>query len=242
MNTLDYSRSIDACSINNVPNIHRTASLECIIESMLNRILIVILLFIVTACGRRTSPPTPNPNTVIGQAIAATLSAVPPPTSRPLSTPFPSPTAFDLNGLFCEYQFCIGHPVDMALYDVSAVTSNQGTPSTYQTGLMAAYSSSLVIQVMWQFAPGSADPTFLLNLIIEDGLDTPVGTQEVKLVRDMNVIYTRINTNVSPVLPFGAAAAWTCGDRVFAWKVYTPDEASAATLFENALARFTCNR
>jgi hypothetical protein len=62
------------------------------------------------------------------------------------------------------------------------------------------------------------------------------------LVRDMNVIYTRINTNVSPVLPFGAAAAWTCGDRVFAWKVYIPDEASAATLFENALARFTCNR
>lgn len=202
--------------------------------------LLLILVFIVTACGRRT--PTPDPNAQVEQAIIATLSAIPPPTSRPLSTPLPSPTPFDLNGLFCEYQFCIGHPSDMALYDVSAVTSNQGSPSTYQTGLMAAYSGSLVIQLMWQFAPGSADPTFLLNLIVEDGLDTPVGTQEIKLVRDMNVIYTRITSNVSPLLPFGAAAAWTCGDRVFAWKVYTPDEASAATLFENALARFTCKK
>lgn len=202
--------------------------------------LLFLCALIVTACGRRTQ----DPNILIDQAVAGTLAAMPQPTSVsiPISTPFPSPTAFRLNGLFCEYQFCIGHPDDMALYDVSAVTSNQGNPSNYQTGLVAAYSGGLVLQLMWQFSPGTADPTFLLNLILEDGLDTPVGTQEVKLIRDMNVVYAALTTTATPVLPFGGAAAWTCGDRVFAWKVYTADEASPPGLFESALARFNCNR
>jgi hypothetical protein len=204
------------------------------------RFLFLALLFIVTACGRRT----PEPSILIDQAVAATLAAIPKPTVNvvPIPTSAPSPTPFNLSGLFCEYQFCIGHPADMAFYDVSAVKSNQGTPSTYQTGLMAAYSGSLVIQVIWQFSPGTADPSFLLDLLVEDGIDTAIGTPEVKLIRDMNVIYTPITTTATPVIPFGGAAAWTCGDRVFAWKVYTADEASAPSLFESALARFTCNR
>jgi hypothetical protein len=130
----------------------------------------------------------------------------------------------------------------MAFYDVSAVSSNQGNPSNYQTGLIAAYSGGLVLQVIWQFSPGTADPSFLLNLIIDDGLDAPVGTQQVKLIRDMNVVYTALTTTATPVLPFGGAAAWTCGDRVFAWKVYTADEASPPGLFESAFSRFNCNR
>jgi hypothetical protein len=201
--------------------------------------LLLILLFIVTACGRRQ-----DPNILIDQAVAATLAAMPQPTtaSIPISTPYPSPTAFRLNGLFCEYQFCIGHPDDMAFYDVSAAKSNQGNPSNYQTGIIAAYSGGLVLQMIWQFSPGTADPSFLLNLILEDGLDTPTGTQEVKLIREMNVVYTALTTTATPILPFGGAAAWTCGDRVFAWKVYSADQASPPGLFESALARFTCNR
>ena len=209
-------------------------------QTMRYHFVLLLLSLIVTACGRRT----PDPNILIDQAVAATVAAMPRPTSvsLPIPTLFPSPTPFDLNGLFCEYQFCIGHPVDMAFYDVSAATSNQGTPSNYQTGLMAAYSSGLVLQLMWQFSPGTSDPSFLLDLIIEDGSDTTVGTQEVKLIRNMNVVYIPITTTATPVLPFGGAAAWTCGDRVFAWKVYAADEASPPGLFESALARFDCNR
>jgi hypothetical protein len=204
------------------------------------RVLFMISLVIVTACGRRTQ----DPNILIDQAVAATLAARPEPTSVsvPFPTAYPTPTPFDLNGLFCEYQFCIGHPVDMAFYDVSAVTSNQGTPSNYQTGLIAAYSGGLVLQFMWQFSPGTTDPGFLLDLIIEDGLDTTSGAPEVKRIREMNVMYSPITTTATPVLPFGGAAAWTCGERVFAWKAYTADQASAAGLFESALARFDCNQ
>jgi hypothetical protein len=203
---------------------------------MRSHFLLIFLLFILTACGQKT-----DPNSQINQAVAATLASIPTPTSHPIPTLYPSPTAFDLQGLFCEYQFCMGHPIDMAFFDVSA-QQNAGAPSTYSQGILASYNANLFIQMMWQISPGAADPQFMLDLILDDGIDTPVGAPEVKLIRDMNVVYTAITTTASPVLPYGGSAAWTCGERVFAWKAYTPDAVSASGLFESALARFTCNQ
>lgn len=199
--------------------------------------LLFLLALIVTAC----SFPRANPNAEIQQAVAATLAALPTAAALPISSPFPSPTPFDLAGLFCEYQFCIGHPIDMAFYDVSA-QQNLGTPSSYSQGLIAAFNATIFIQTVWQSSPGAADPQFMLDLILDPGLDTRVGTLEVKLVRDMNVIYTPITSTTTPLLPFGGAAAWICGDRAFAWKVYTPDEQSPPTVFENSFNRFICKR
>ena len=199
--------------------------------------LLFLVAFIVTAC----SFPRANPNAEIQQAVAATLAAMPTAAAAPISSPFPSPTPFDLAGLFCEYQFCIGHPIDMAFYDVSA-QQNLGTPSSYSQGLIAAFNATIFIQTVWQSSPGAADPQFMLDLILDPGLDTRVGTLEVKLVRDMNVIYTPITSTTTPLLPFGGAAAWICGDRAFAWKVYTPDEQSPPTVFENSFSRFICKR
>jgi hypothetical protein len=199
--------------------------------------LLYLIVFIVTAC----SFPRANAPVETQQAIATALAAMPTPTSPPIPSPVPTPTLFDLAGLFCEYQFCVGHPVDMAFYDVSA-QQNLGTPSSYGQGLIAAYNANLFIQMVWQLSPGASDPQFMLDLILDAGLDTRVGTPEVKLVRDMNVIYTPITSTTTTVLPFGGAGAWICGDRAFAWKVYTPDESPSKTLFESALSRFTCNR
>lgn len=129
----------------------------------------------------------------------------------------------------------------MAFYDVSA-QQNPAAPSSYSQGLLAAFNGNLFIQMMWQLAPGAADPQFLLDLILDDGIDTRVGALDVKLIRDMNVIYTPVTSTATTLLPYGGAAAWTCGDRVFAWKAYAPDETSASGLFDTALARFVCNR
>jgi len=196
-----------------------------------------LIVFIVTAC----SFPRPNAAVETQQAIAGTLAAMPTSTPPPVLTSFPTPTLFDLAGLFCEYQFCIGHPVDMAFYDVSA-QQNLGTPSSYSQGLIAAFNATLFIQMVWQLSPGAADPQFMLDVILDPGLDTRVGSPEVKLVRDMNVIYTPITSTTTALLPFGGAAAWICGDRAFAWKVYTPDEQSPPTVFENSFNRFVCKR
>ena len=128
----------------------------------------------------------------------------------------------------------------MAFFDVSA-QKNPASPSTYSQGLIAAFNGNLFIQVVWQLSPGTTDPQFVLDLILDD-VDTRAGTLDVKLIRDMNVIYTPITSTATPVLPFGAAGAWVCGERGFAWKVYTPQAESAQALFDMALDRFACNR
>ena len=197
-----------------------------------------LILFLSTSCSTRT---TPDANQQIQQAVAATIAAMPVPTAVPFSTPFPSPTPFSLAGLFCEYQFCIGHPIDVAFFDVSA-QQNPSSPSSYSQGLLAAFNASLFIQAMWQISPGTADPNFLLETIVDVQIDTTSGTRDVFLIRDMNVIYDSLTTIATPALPFGGVAAWTCGDRVFAWKVYVPNAESARPLFDEALARFRCER
>jgi len=129
----------------------------------------------------------------------------------------------------------------MAFYDHLA-TLNLGAPSKYDNGFLYSYQiPSMIISLIWLQAPGTTDPNFLLETILDDQADTPSGSLEVKLIRNMNVIYTPITTTINEV-PFGSAGAWTCGDRVFAWKVYTPQSETAAPLFEEALARFTCGQ
>jgi hypothetical protein len=198
--------------------------------------LIILALVVISACARKT----PDPNMQIRAAVAATLAAIPTNTQAPLSTPFPSPTAFDLAGLFCEYQFCIGHPPEMAFFDVSA-QQNPASPSTYNQGILAAYSTNLFIQVMWQFAPSTKDSQFLLDLLLDDQVDVRTGNLDAKLIHNMNVLYTQITTTATPVLPYGSAGSWNCGDRVFAWKVYTPDNTSGEAIFKNTIDRFDCS-
>ncbi len=183
--------------------------------------------------------PKPDPNTQIKQSVAGTVAAIPTYTPYPTSTSIPSPTPMNLVGLFCEYQFCIAHPADIAFFDVSA-QQNPASPSSYSQGLMAAFNDHLFIQLLWQQAPGTSDPNFLLELILDDDVDARTGVMDVKLIREMNVLYTSINSSASPILPFGGSGAWVCGERVFAWKAYTPKDNQAAELFDEAINRFRC--
>jgi hypothetical protein len=199
--------------------------------------LLFLFTLILSACTFPTN--TNNDDLQVQQAVAATLAAIPQSTAQPIPTPYPPPTPFDLKGLFCEYQFCVGHPVDMSFFDVSA-QNNAASPSTYSQGLIAAFNAGLFVQMIWQLSPGSADPQFMLDLILDD-VDTRVGNLDVKLIREMNVIYIPITSTATPVLPFGAAGAWICGDRAFAWKVYSPQADNTQGLFEQAIDRFRCS-
>lgn len=199
-----------------------------------------LILFLLASCSPKKIA-TPDPNILISQAVAATLAAIPPATSVPPPTPYPTPTAVSLTGLYCEYQFCIGHPAGMAFYDHLA-TIDLAAPSAYNKGFLYSYQiPNMIISLIWLQAPDTSDPKFLLDTILDDQADSPTGSLEVKLIHDMNVVYTPITTAISEV-PFGGAGAWTCGDRVFAWKVYTPQSETVTPLFEEALARFTCGQ
>jgi len=209
---------------------------NCIINAMRN-IIFAALILLLTACAPKNNEAQAI---AIQVAVNSTLAAIPSATSAPISTPYPAPTPFDLKGLFCEYQFCIGHPIDMAFFDVSA-QNNPAAPSSYSQGLLAAFNGNLFIQVLWQLSPGSTDPQFALDLILDD-VDSRLGNMDAKLINNMNVIYTSINSTATPVLPYGGAGAWICGERAFAWKVYSPQIDNASTIFEEALGRFQCNQ
>lgn len=214
---------------------------SCIIDLMNQKTLLAGLMIasvLLTACSLKA---TPDPNVQIQIAVNSTLAAIPSPAPAATNPVIPVPTPFSLTGLFCEYQFCIGHPPEMAFYDVVA-KQNPDSPSsnTYENGILAAHNNNLFIEFIWQHAPGATDPIFLMDLILEDGLDTPTGTYNLRLIHNMNMLSSPITTTASPVLPFGAVAGWVCGDRAFAWKVYTSQDGTAETLLQEALGRFRC--
>jgi hypothetical protein len=195
-------------------------------------ILLMICAVLIVSCG----PKTPSMNEQIFLAVQQTVAAI------PTYTPYPPPpiaTPPSLNGLFCEYQFCIGHPADMAFFDVSA-QRDPTAPSTPALGLLAAYNTNLFIQLMWQSAPGVSDPQFMLDLVVDNRVDTRSGGLNPLLVGDLNIYYVPITTTASSVLPYGGGAAWICGGRAFAWKTYTSQSDLAKNLLSEALEKFRC--
>src|SRR6185503_6555302 len=129
---------------------------------------LLFLALIVSACSLKRDPLIQSPVNPFPSTVVST------PTLIPIPTLIPSPTPFDLKGLFCEYQFCVGHPEDVPFYDVQAINTNQTNPSSYSGGILAGHNSNftLFVQVIWQSAPNTSDPQFMLDLILEDGLDT----------------------------------------------------------------------
>ena len=205
-------------------------------------VLLVPFLLVVSACGSLGLTKEQQ----VQIAVAETLNSLPRDTAVPPArpaTPFPTYTPVPLSGTFCEYQFCIGHPADMAFYDVNAV-QNQAAPSTYGAGDIAAYklNPGPVIQVVWQEAPGVNDPQFMIDLILQYGADTRNGSVQPKLIGSLNVFYVPITptAGAAATLPFGGAAAWLCSGRAFAWKAYTTQQELADQLMLDALSRFRC--
>jgi hypothetical protein len=197
-----------------------------------------LILFLFTSCA-----PKADPNAQIQQAVAATIAAIPSTTPIPTSSPYPTPTLPSLSGLFCEYDFCIGRPTFTNFFDKTALL-NPEYPSTYQKGNITALSRDplLLILIIWVHAPGTTDPQFLMDTILAKETDTQTGSLDAQLVHDMNVVSAPISTIVSPDLTTGVVAAWVCGDRVFAWKIYTRDIESAKTIFQDSIERFRCNQ
>ena len=174
----------------------------------------------------------------IQAAVAATLAQI------PTQTPYPTPeaiipsTPMPLDGLFCEYGFCIGHPADLHLVDAS-ILRNAAIPSTRAYGILFGFTPSLFMQMTWTMSGTSYDYSVSHRIILEE-TDQITGNLDVLLYQDLNVYYQPIGPTASDVLPFGAVAAWQCGGRDFSWKVYTPRDEMAAGLLRQSLERFRC--
>ncbi len=192
---------------------------------------LLAFLVLLSACAPR---PT---ETRIRIAVQQTVA------SLPTYTPYPpplTPTPLDLKGLFCEYQFCLGHPPDMAFFDVNA-QRDPTAPSTYSQGWLAAYNAGLFIQVRWQDAPEAGETRFMFDLALDPQVDERRAAPTLLSIGELSLWYAPIATRATPLLPFGGVASWTCGGRAFAWKAYTPHEALAPELLKASLERFRCN-
>jgi hypothetical protein len=205
-----------------------------------NQVLARPILFLVTiaflaSCNPK---PTPSPEAQIQAAVAATLAALPTSTPYPVPTPAPTPTPFSLDGIFCEYRFCIGHPQDFYLIDQGA-TRQPPIPNAYGYGILFGYSQTLFIQVAWTTSGPNFDPQLTMHYILEEG-ESLQGSLEAQLIGRLNVFYQPITTIKASTLTFGGIAAWQCGGRDFAWKVYTPQDGMAPGLLKQATERFRC--
>ena len=178
-------------------------------------------LLVLTAClvtgailASCNTNPTPSPDAQIRAAVAATLASIPSPTPYPIPTLAPSPTPYSLEGTFCEYGFCIGHPQDFYLIDQGA-TRQPPIPNTYGYGILFGYSQTLFIQIAWTTSGPNFDPQLTMRYILEEK-EALQGSLDAQLLGKLNVYYQPITTAVSTNLPFGGIASWQCGGRDFA--------------------------
>jgi hypothetical protein len=193
-------------------------------------------LFLLSSCGGADQETRDQAR--IQAAVAATLANIPTQTPYPTQQMVIPPTPVPLDGLFCEYGFCIGHPADLYMVD-ALILRNAAAPSTRAQGILFAYNPGLFMQVIWSISGPSYDYGVSQKLILEE-TDQPTGSMDILLIRNLNVYYQPIGPTASDILPHGAVASWQCGGRDFAWKVYTPEEGMAAGLLQESLARFRC--
>jgi hypothetical protein len=196
-------------------------------------VLLNALACFIAACAPKT---TVNPEREIAKAVIATVASLP--TQTPYPTLAPPPTQqIDLNGIFCEYQFCVGHPGDVALFDANP----DANPSSYGQGKLAAYKQDLFLLFVWGESAGSWAPDANLALILQENGDTALGNMDVQLIGPLNVAAQALTPPTLTIFKLGLAATWRCGNRDFLWKVYTLQDADPQAYLNEALRKFKCN-
>ncbi len=206
----------------------------------MKRICITSLLLISLLLGacRAKSAVGVDPAIQVAAAVAATMSAIPSVTPYPTFTPYPTPTSFELNGLFCEYGFCIGHPEYVTPFDLNAADPNKRIPSTYAGGKLIGYSTDMLLLIVWQ--AGITDLQYMLSVVTGESGGTLTGNVDVRLIGPYNVFYQDVQPPADSTLTHGGVAAWQCGERAFAWMVYTSQLGLVDTVVDETLNKFRC--
>jgi hypothetical protein len=195
--------------------------------------ILPISLLLLGACRPKQQPDLAKE---ITNAVVGTLSAIPTPTLAPRVTPYPTQA---LAGLFCEYEFCIGHPADVPLFDARRET-NAAEFSTYGGGRLAGYRDDLFIIVAWVASSGPWDPGGMMK-VLQDEFGSPAnGDYRIDLMGDLNVSFQPVAAPPNSVFTSGLSANWRCADRDFVWMAFSTHDGAPATLLTEALAKFRC--
>ena len=201
-------------------------------------VLATILLASLLLGSCRPKPQAqPDLSALINSAVAATVAALPQPTA--VTLPTAPPTDDGLSGLFCEYEFCIGHPTDVPLFDAKR-ENNAAEFSGRGAGRLAGYRQDLFTIVGWVGSAGAWDPSGMMKVVQDEFGVTATGDYKIDLIQRLNVAYQPVTAPANSVFTGGLSAAWRCGDRDFIWMTFTTAENQATALLSDALAKFRC--
>jgi len=202
----------------------------------ITRRFIFLFLFLTFGACRSIETENMDFHHLVATEVAAKIAALPTLTLAPVPTPYPTPTLMSLTGLFCEYSFCIGHPQHVIPFDLNAADTR--VPGNFSSGKLVGYSDDLLLLILWQM--GVTDLQYMLSAISQASGGTLTGSLDIRLVGPYNVYFQPIQPPPTSALPYGGAAAWVCGDRAFAWLVYTAQDGITPGLLDMALNKFTC--
>jgi len=193
----------------------------------------LLLIVILAGCRPKQQPDLAQE---ITDAVVGTLSALPSPTPMPISTASPTQT---LAGLFCEYEFCIGHPNDVPLFDAKR-ESSAAEFSAYGAGRVAGYRENLFMIVAWVGSTGAWDPGGSMKVVQDEFGSAANGDYKIDLIGRLNVGYQPVAPPANSVFNSGLSATWRCGDRDFVWMAFATQDGDPLALLTEALARFRC--
>jgi len=210
---------------------------------------IILTVFVVTiSCGFLTASPEPT--------ATPTDTPSPEPTAYPTYTPYPEPTAYptftpypthtpypsqilDISNLFCEYDFCIGHPATLYLTDPSGIDQVDEW-NIYGFGILVGVNDILMILEWDASTEAEWDAKFEIEDMLADG-EVIRGDVNEETVGDFMVTYVEYeHMDPSTMRPYGVAAAWFCGNRGFLLDISTQREGKAMDLAKQSIERFTC--
>jgi len=200
-----------------------------------NSTLTITLLFALLLYGCRPKQ-QPDLAQEITNAVVGTLSAIPTPTLAPTPTPY---TTQALSGLFCEYEFCIGHPARVPLFDAKR-DANPAEFSAYGGGRIAGYRDDMFVILAWVASSGPWDPGGMMEVLQAEFATRANGDYRIDLLGDLNVAFQPVAAPPASVFTGGLSATWRCADRDFVWMAFSTHDGAPATLLTEALAKFRC--
>lgn len=160
-------------------------------------------------------------------------------TPYPTYTPFPEqkPVITDIDDLYCDFSFCIGHPAGAYLTDVDAPDEW----SEYEIGvLIGVNASGSWMGLDWEKIGKSEWQLEEQALDIANSLGEAQGDVRMETVGNFDVALVSSVDDEDEDLPYGSNAAWHCGDRGFRASVFAKNESLPEVLLLEAIARFTC--
>lgn len=194
-----------------------------------------LAILLLSACG----PSQQEINDQIAFSVVATISAIPSSTPFPTPTPYPTlkPQLPDLTDLFCEYEFCIGHPPGAYLVDLDAPDEW----SSHRSGGVIGFEDEIMFVYWITSSEANWNPT--------NEVDELLGGDEVaqsdfveETMGDFTVIYQTYSDPSSNVAPYGVNAAWYCGNRGFTALIEAKREERALELLRASISSFICKQ